>query len=74
MKKTNKPKINKLLYTYIEEYDFWRVTYELEGYRHVVNLSSVVLKGLDMDVPDAVAYLLRAEIECAPERGERKRS
>lgn len=67
----SKPKINKLIYTYIKEYDFWRIDYELEGYRHVVNLSSHILEGLDMSIPDAVAYLLRAEIDCKPRTGER---
>lgn len=69
--KMTKNKITKLIYTYIEEYDFWRIDYELDGYRHVVNLSSHILEGLDMSVPDAVACLLRAEIDCVPRTGER---
>lgn len=64
-------KITKLIYTFIEEYDFWRIDYELNGFRHVVNLSSHILEGLDMPVPDAVAWLLRAEIDCEPRTGVR---
>ena len=64
-------KINKLIYTYIEEYDFWRIDYEMDGVRHVVNLSSHIIEGLDMSAPDAVAYLLRATIDCEPRTGER---
>lgn len=58
---------------YVEDYDFYDVILELEGYaRKRIYINSHRLKGLDMELPDAVAFLLRAKIDCQPIKGVEK--
>lgn len=65
--------ITKLKWRYVEDYDFYDVFLELNKYTEKrIYINSHRLRGLDMPLPDAVAYLLRAKIDCQPERGVEK--
>lgn len=64
------PKITYMKWHYVEKYDFYDVMYELDEYAfHRAYVHSHRLKGIDKSLPDAIAYLLRAELACVPERG-----
>jgi hypothetical protein len=66
-------RITYMKWRYVEDYDFYDVSIELEGYakkRFYVN--SHRLDGVDMDIPDAVAFLLRATLDCQPIKGVEK--
>lgn len=66
-------KITYMKWRYVEAYDFYDVTIELEGYaQRRFYINSHRLKGLDMELPDAVAFLLRARLECQPIKGVEK--
>lgn len=65
--------ITYMKWRYVESYDFYDVTVELEGYaRRRFYINSHRLQGLDMELPDAVAFLLRARIDCQPIKGVEK--
>lgn len=65
--------ITYMKWRYVEDYDFYDVILELEGYaRKRIYINSHRLKGLDMEFPDAVAFLLRAKIDCQPIKGVEK--
>lgn len=65
--------ITYMKWRYVEDYDFYDVILELEGYaRKRIYINSHRLKGLDMELPDAVAFLLRARIDCQPIKGVEK--
>ena len=65
--------ITKMKWAYKKVYGFYDVIMELDGYAYSrIHVQEWKLKGLDMDLPDAVAYLLRAKIACVPERGVEK--
>lgn len=58
---------------YVEDYDFYDVTLQLDGYADKrIYINSHRLNGLDLPLPEAVAYLLRANIDCDPIRGVEK--
>lgn len=66
-------RITKFKYHYVHRFHFWDVIYTLDDYatnRVYIDLDR--LEGLDMELPDAVAYLLRAELDCVPLRGVEK--
>jgi hypothetical protein len=63
----NGMKINKLLWQWVEDYKFYRVIYWLDGQKHLVFIQEADIRGVDKTVPDAVAYWLRAELDCEPE-------
>ena len=66
-------KITYMKWRDVEDYDFYDVTLELEGYaKRRVYINSHRLQGLDMDLPDAVAFLLRAKVDCQPIKGVEK--
>jgi len=66
-------RITRIKWRYVEDYDFYDVLIQLNGYvEKRIYINSHRLKGLDMPLPDAVAYLLRAKIDCQPERGVEK--
>lgn len=65
--------ITYMKWRYVEDYDFYDVILELEGYaKKRIYINSHRLKGLDMELPDAVAFLLRARIDCQPIKGVEK--
>ncbi len=65
--------ITYMKWRYVEDYDFYDVTIELEGYaKRRIYINSHRLQGLDMELPDAVAFLLRAKIGCQPIKGVEK--
>jgi len=65
--------ITYMKWRYVEDYDFYDVILELEGYaKKRVYINSHRLEGLDMDLPNAVAFLLRARLECQPIKGVEK--
>ena len=65
--------ITYMKWRYVEDYDFYDVILELEGYaKKRVYINSHRLKGLDMELPDAVAFLLRARVDCQPIKGVEK--
>lgn len=66
-------RITHMKWRYVEDYDFYDVTIELEGYaQRRFYINSHRLAGLDMSLPDAVAFLLRAKLDCEPIRGVEK--
>lgn len=66
-------RITYMKWRYVEDYDFYDVALELEGYaKRRVYINSHRLQGLDMDLPDAVAFLLRAKVDCQPIKGVEK--
>lgn len=63
--------ITYLKWRYVEDYDFYDVELELESYaRKRIYINSHRLNGLRM--PEAVAILLKAQINCEPIRGVEK--
>lgn len=65
--------ITYMKWRYVEDYDFYDVIIELEGFaKRRIYINSHRLDGLDMDLPDAVAFLLRAKIGCQPIKGVEK--
>lgn len=62
--------ITYMKWRYVESYDFYDVIIELEGYaKKRIYINSHRLQGLDMDLPSAVAFLLRAKVDCQPIKG-----
>jgi hypothetical protein len=58
---------------YVEDYDFYDIHIELDNYAEKnIYVNSHRLAGLDMTLPDAIALLLRAKIDCQPIRGVEK--
>ena len=57
-------KISKLIWQYVEDYDFYRIQYVLDGYWHKIQLSGWNVQG---DIPTFVCKALRAELDCVPE-------
>lgn len=65
--------ITYLGWRYVEAYDFYDVMYQLDGYvNKKVYINSHRLEGLDMPIPEAVAFLLRAKLDCDPIRRPEK--
>lgn len=65
--------ITKLKWRYVQDYDFYDISFELDGYAPKrICMSGSQIKSLDLGVPDAVEYLLRARLACVPERGVEK--
>lgn len=65
--------ITKLKWRYVEDYDFYDVFIQLDGYAEKrIYINSHRLTGLDMLLPEAIEYLLRAKMNCQPERGVEK--
>lgn len=63
--------ITYLKWRYVEKYDFYDVNLELDGYAQKrIYINSHRLNGLEM--PEAVATLLRADMKCDPIRGVEK--
>jgi hypothetical protein len=63
--------ITYLKWRYVEDYDFYDVILELDNFsRKRIFINSHRLNGLEM--PKAVASLLRADINCIPIRGVEK--
>lgn len=57
-------------YRYVFRFDFWDVKYTLDDCATIrVYINGWRLKGVDVPMPDAVAYLLRAQMDCVPVRG-----
>lgn len=55
------------MWHYVEDYDFYRIEYTLDGYWHKIQLGAFNIRDLNMEVPQAMEYLLRAKINCVPE-------
>lgn len=65
--------ITYMKWRYVEDYDFYDVMLQLDGYADKrVYINSHRLNGLGMNLPDAVAFLLRAKVACTPEKGVEK--
>lgn len=65
--------ITYLKWRYVEKFDFYDVTFQLDGYANKrVYINSHRIKDLDMAFPEAFACLLRAELACDPIRGVEK--
>lgn len=66
-------RITSLNYRYVEKFGFWDIYYRLDDmvYNRVY-VRPYMIEGLDMEVPDAVASLLRAKLDCIPVRGVEK--
>lgn len=65
--------ITYLKWRYVEDYDFYDVNLQLDGFKEKrIYINSHRLNGLDMSIPDAIAHLLRAKIDCDPIRGVEK--
>jgi hypothetical protein len=63
--------ITYMKWRYVENYDFYDVILQLDGYADKrVYINSHRLNGLNM--PEAVGILLRATIDCTPEKGVEK--
>lgn len=63
--------ITYLKWRYVEAYDFYDVELQLDGFsKKRIQIDNRRLNGMKM--PDAVAYLLRASIDCLPIRGVEK--
>lgn len=66
-------RITHMTYRYVEDFDFFDILLELDGFtKKRIYVNSHRLHGLDMSVPDAVASLLRAKIDCQPVKGVEK--
>jgi hypothetical protein len=64
------PRITSLKYRFVEKYDFWDITYYLDNIAYCrTYLQSRKIQDLDMSIPDVIAFLLRAELDCVPVRG-----
>lgn len=65
--------ITYMKWRYVQDYDFYDVMLELDGYANKrVYINGHRLNGLDMTLPEAVAFLLRAKVDCTPEKGVEK--
>jgi len=63
--------ITYLKWRYVEDYDFYDVELQLDGFKAKrIQIDNRSLNGMKM--PDAVAKLLRASIDCIPIRGVEK--
>jgi hypothetical protein len=60
-------RISSFLWQWVEDYSFHRAQFVLDGYWHKIYIQQRTLDELQMDVPTAVAHLLRAEMDCIPE-------
>jgi hypothetical protein len=56
--------IQSLMWHYVEDYDFYRIEYVLDGYYHKLQLSGW---NVDCDVPSFICKALRAKLDCEPE-------
>jgi hypothetical protein len=57
-------KISYLIWQYVEDLDFYRIEYILDGYYHKIQLKGW---NIDKDVPTFICESLRATLECTPE-------
>jgi hypothetical protein len=57
-------KIDWLIWHYVEDYDFYRIEYRLDGYYHKMQLSGW---NVDCDIPTFICRELRAQLDCEPE-------
>lgn len=58
---------------YVKDYDFYDVILQLNDFADKrIYINSHRLQGLDMTIPDAVAFLLRAKLNCVPIKGVEK--
>lgn len=63
--------ITEMKWRYVEDYDFYDITLRLDGYAYKrVYINSHRLNGLNM--PEAVAVLLKAKLDCIPVKGVEK--
>lgn len=56
--------ISYLMWHYVEDYDFYRIEYILNGYWHKIQLSGW---NVDSDIPTFICKALRADLDCIPE-------
>jgi hypothetical protein len=63
-KAESKSKISSLMWHYVEDYDFYRIEYILDGYYHKLQLTGWNVVG---DMPTYICNALRAELDCEPE-------
>lgn len=70
IKGTMNTRITGMKYHYVHPpYDFWNIQYELDDHGwHKLYKSAWEIRELDMPLVDAVCYLLRAKLDCVPER------
>lgn len=52
------------MWHYVEDYDFYRIEYVLDGYWLKMQLSAWNIVG---EIPDFICSALRAELDCVPE-------
>lgn len=65
--------ITKLKWRYVEDYDFYDVILELDGFTEKrIYLNSHRLPDLDISFPEKISFLLRAKLDCDPVRGVEK--
>lgn len=57
-------KINYLMWHYVEDYDFYRIEYKLDGYWHKIQLKAW---NVTDNIPSFICKSLRAELDCEPE-------
>lgn len=63
--------ITYLKWRYVEDYDFYDVELQLDGFsKKRIQIDNRKL--VNMKMPDAVAQLLKARIDCVPIRGVEK--
>lgn len=60
----SKSKIQTLVWQYIEDFDFYRIDYTLDGYWHRIQLTGW---NVDTDIPTFMCKALRAKLDCVPE-------
>lgn len=65
--------ITKLKWRYVEDYDFYDVVIEIDGFTEKrIYLNRHRLPDLNMPIPETIAFLLRASLDCDPVRGVEK--
>ncbi len=55
--------ISFLIWHYVEDYDFYRIEYILDGYYHKLQLGGFNVIG---DMPTFICKALRAKLDCEP--------
>ena len=57
-------KIESLSWHFVEDYDFYKIRYILDGYWHIIKLNSW---NIDCEIPEFMCKALRATLVCDPE-------
>ena len=52
------------MWHYVEDYDFYRIEYILDGSYHKMQLSGW---NVNKNIPDFMCEMLRAQLDCEPE-------